>query len=374
MNSRANVAMNSCANDWMSLRANGATSFAGKGAMSLYDERLAGLGLTVDGYECRRTEKPVSSGFTRVTTEIALHGCGQVGRGEDVIYDAPDHDDYPARLGLGWVGTLGGFLARLSWLPLFAREPARPASHEYRRWAFESAALDLALRQAGLSLGAALGLPYRPVRFVVSTRLDIRPWLALYPDLEFKLDPTEGWDKALVAEIAATGSVRVLDFKAYYGGTLVENPPERAVYSAVLAAFPEALVEDAGIDDGTGALVRAAAPRLSWDAPIHSWADVEALPLPARHLNIKPSRFGTVRALLDCIERARGAGIELYGGGQFELGVGRGQIQALASLFYPDGPNDVAPIGYNEPQARAGLPASPHAPAAQVAGFGFDGT
>ena len=342
--------------------------------MSLYDERLAGLDLTIESYECVRRERPVSSGFTRVTTEIVLEGLGQTGRGEDVTYDSPDHDDYPAKLGLGWAGRLDTFLRRLSWQPLFAREPARPASREYRRWAFESAALDLALRQAGLSLGEALGLPYRPVRFVVSTRLDIRPWLKLYPDLEFKLDPTHDWDEALIAEIAATGSVRVLDFKAHYGGTLVDNPPDRAVYAAALTAFPDAIVEDAGIDDHTGALVRAAAARLSWDAPIHSWADVEALPLPARHLNIKPSRFGTVSALLDCVERARDAGIGLYGGGQFELGVGRGQIQALASLFYPDGPNDVAPFGYNEPQARAGLPASPLAPPTHPAGFGFNGT
>ena len=342
--------------------------------MSLYDERLAKLDLTIDGYECVRHERAVSSGFTRVTTEVVLAGLGRVGRGEDVTYDAPDHDDYPARLGLGWAGTLHGFLRRLSWQPLFAREPARPASRQYRRWAFESAALDLALRQAGLSLGEALELPYRPVRFVVSTRLDIRPWRKLYPELEFKLDPTNEWDEALIAEIAATGSVRVLDFKAYYGGTVVENPPDRALYDAVLRAFPDALVEDPGINDDTGALVRAAAPRLSWDAPIHSWADVEALPLAARHLNIKPSRFGTLRALLDCIERARDAGIGLYGGGQFELGVGRGQIQALGALFYPDGPNDVAPLGYNEPEARAGLPASPLAPPAHVAGFGFDGS
>ena len=33
----------------------------------------------------------------------------------------------------------------------------------------------------------------------------------------------------------------------------------------------------------------------------------------------------------------------MYGGGQFELGHGREQIQRLASLFYADGPNDVAP-------------------------------
>ncbi len=52
--------------------------------------------------------------------------------------------------------------------------------------------------------------------------------------------------------------------------------------------------------------------------------------------------------------------------------MGRGQIQALASLFYADGPNDVAPIAYNQPEAQAGLPASPLAPPPHVAGFGFD--
>ena len=41
---------------------------------------------------------------------------------------------------------------------------------DYRRWAFESAALDLALRQNGLTLGAVLGRTYRPVRFVISLK------------------------------------------------------------------------------------------------------------------------------------------------------------------------------------------------------------
>ena len=173
--------------------------------------------------------------------------------------------------------------------------------------------------------------------------------------------------------MAGTGSVRIVDFKAYYAAGMMADAPDAAVYKAVLAAFPNAIVEDAATDGETAELVRAAARRLSWDAPIHSWADVEEMPYPAHHLNIKPSRFGTLRALIDCIERARSAGIELYGGGQFELGVGRGQIQALASLFYADGPNDVAPIGYNEPEARAGLPVSPLEPPARAAGFGFDG-
>ena len=99
--------------------------------------------------------------------------------------------------------------------------------------------------------------------------------------------------------------------------------------------------------------------RITWDAPIHSWADVEALPFPPRCLNCKPSRFGSLERLFEFYDRCDEHGIALYGGGQFELGVGRGQIQLLAALFHPDGPNDVAPGGYNDPEPRPGLPASP---------------
>ncbi len=59
----------------------------------------------------------------------------------------------------------------------------------------------------------------------------------------------------------------------------------------------------------------------------------------------------------------------MYGGGQFELGPGRGQIQYLASLFHPDGPNDVAPGGYNAPEPPAGLPDSPLPVATEPTGF-----
>ena len=53
----------------------------------------------------------------------------------------------------------------------------------------------------------------------------------------------------------------------------------------------------------------------------------------------------------------------------FELGPGRGQIQYLASLFHPDGPNDVAPGAYNDPEPRPGLPKSPIEPAPEPIGF-----
>jgi hypothetical protein len=114
-----------------------------------------------------------------------------------------------------------------------------------------------------------------------------------------------------------------------------------------------------------------AVDRLSFDAPIHSLADVDALPVDARHMNIKPSRFGPLSRLFECIDACLGRGMELYGGGQFELGVGRGQIQEIASLFYADTPNDVAPPAYNAPQAVAGLQQSPIAPPARRAGFGW---
>ena len=59
----------------------------------------------------------------------------------------------------------------------------------------------------------------------------------------------------------------------------------------------------------------------------------------------------------------------MYGGGQFELGPGRGQIQYLASLFHPEGPNDAAPGGYNDPDPPPGLPDPPLPVAAEAVGF-----
>jgi len=106
--------------------------------------------------------------------------------------------------------------------------------------------------------------------------------------------------------------------------------------------------------------------RLSFDAPIHSVADVRALPVEPGWLNIKPSRFGTIERLLECIEHCAANGIQMYGGGQFELGVGRRHIQVLASVFYPEGPNDVAPREYNLGEPRAGLPQSPLPPPEEV--------
>lgn len=313
----------------------------------------------------------VSTGFTRVTTTVILEGDGVEGQGEDVGYEAQDHDGYPGSLDLAGRWTLDDFSRRLDEVDLVPRPLTYEASSDYRRWAFESAALDLALGQARVTLGAALDREYRPVRFVVSTRLDPRRWLAIDPSLEFKLDPEPDWTRDWMRELAATNRVQVIDFKGYYEGTPVDLEPDPELYREVAEAFPEALLEDPAWNERTSTALAGHEGRLSWDAPVHSAADLDRLPVPPRFLNVKPSRFGTVRRLLEALDVCRERGIGCYGGGQFELGPGRGQIQALASLFYAEAPNDVAPGGYNAPEPAAGLPTSPLPPPPAASGFGF---
>ena len=88
-------------------------------------------------------------------------------------------------------------------------------------------------------------------------------------------------------------------------------------------------------------------------------------------VNIKPSRVGGLQALCATYDYCAEHGIGAYGGGQWELGVGRGQIQEVASLFYASTPNDVAPPSYNAPEPVSGLPQSPLVPPPRRAGFGW---
>src|SRR6202046_3437255 len=95
--------------------------------------------------------------FERLTTVVKLRGAGQEGIGEDVVYDAGDHigqQSHGPPDGLAHSGTCDEFSQKLDGIDLFpAGEPERAdVSRDYRRWAYESAALDLALRQAGSNL------------------------------------------------------------------------------------------------------------------------------------------------------------------------------------------------------------------------------
>jgi hypothetical protein len=327
------------------------------------------LPLVVDEYVLEGLSMDVSSGFTRQTTVIRLAGGGEDGIGEDVTYEAAEHDAQLARgpvLPLAGRWTLDSFSRHLTTLPLFEHAPERPAYLDYRRWGFESAALDLALRQAGMSLAEAVGRELRPLRFVVSMRLGdppttgrLRDWLDLYPTLRFKLDATSAWTDGIFAELRELGCVDSIDLKGLYEGTIVDQGADPELYRRVAEELPGAWIEDPALDERTQPVLEPHADRVTWDGNIHSVADIEGLRWPPRTVNVKPSRFGSVERLFAAYDYCEERGIGAYGGGQFELGPGRGQIQYLAALFHPDTPNDVAPGGYNAPEPTPGLPSSP---------------
>ncbi len=342
-------------------------------------KRLASLPLQIERYTFEPLRALVSSEFERKSTVIHISGAGREGIGEDVTYDAVDHEILQAvgpSLPLQGSWTIGSFSEHLATLDLFPQEPQREVSRRYRVWAYESAALDLALRQAGTTLHKALGRTPQPVRFVVSLRLGeppsidpLRRRLEAYPSLRFKLDPTSLWDDELIGALVATRAVESVDFKAYYSGSIVDQPADPALYRRVVEAFPDAWIEDPALTPETDAVLESHRQRFSWDAPIHSVADIQELRYPPRMVNIKPSRLGGLRNLLDAFDYCAERGIGNYGGGQFELGVGRGQIQYLASLFHADAPNDVAPSDYNLPEPPMGLAQSPLDPAPATLGF-----
>ena len=353
--------------------------------MSSFD-LIAGLPIKIDGYELENRDREYSAEFTRAATIVRLQGGGEEGVGEDVIYDVLDHiaqRDAGPVLDLSGPDTLGELCELLGGIDLFpGSPPAREASRNYRRWAYESAALDLALRQSGISLHEALGTAPKPLRFVCSTRLTsfgeesrsstgpVRDRLTKYPTLRFKLDPENDWTPELIAELRDLAGVDVLDLKGHYKGTPVDVETDPELYAAVAEAFPEAYLEDPDLNEETRPVLEPHMDRVTWDAPLHSLDDILALEHEPRAVNSKPSRFGSLREIFSVYEHCDERGITVYSGGQGEVGgVGRGQVQYLSSLFHPDSPNDIAPAGYNDPAVPDGLPVSPMEPAPAPAGF-----
>jgi len=345
--------------------------------------QLVELPVTIDAYRLEGLELQVTPQFARRVTVVHLEGAGREGTGEDVTWDATEQRVFEAGgavLPLAGRFTLGSFSKHLEAFDLFPRGTSQPAHRHYRRWAFESAALDLALLQAGCSLERALDRVARPVRFVRSMGLGHPPriekmtaWLDLYPRMRFKLDVGAGWDAGTVRALADSGAVDVVDFKGAYHGTPVDLEADPALYARVADGLPDAWLEDPALTDATRAVLAAHRPRITWDAPIHSVDDIRALDFPPRMVNMKPSRLGTLRNLFDAYDHCVAQGIGVYGGGQWELGPGRGQIQYLASLFHADAPNDVAPRAYNAFAPRPGLPASPLAARPAASGFRREG-
>ena len=293
--------------------------------------RLSDLPLAVERVRLVPLEL-TRDGWTRRSTIVELHGGGAVGVGEDVNYIAEEQLTFQAWSGderlLGET-TLEGFGRELDPLDVMFPPTKEPASRLYRRWAFESAALDLALKLAGTNLAERLGRPHRPVRFAASLGLGdpatTRPLLERLervPSLRFKLDWSPAWDDAVLADLAALDIVDVVDFKGRYHGDFQGPAPDADAYRRVAEALPQAVLEDAA---QVPACLEALAPhqgRVSCDAPLHSLADIVTEPMRLRWVNVKPSRFGSVAELLRVYDWCEANGVATYGGGQYELGPG----------------------------------------------------
>jgi hypothetical protein len=330
---------------------------------------LSTLPLVVESYELDRLTAVQGYGWERVTTRIRLIGGGSEGRGEDVSpFEGEDdtlHVIGPV-LPLAGEWTLESFCDHLATLDQWPVEPRWEMARRWRQWAFESAALDLALRQAGRALHEVVGREPRPLRFVNSLGLGdpptfdpIRRRLEHHPGLRFKLDVTPAWTPELMAEVAATGAVEIVDFKGQYGMEIGELKDLLVMYDRAIETFPDALLEDAHDLLEVTDMLQSQTHRISYDAPIQTARNLDTTPLPPRAVNIKPCRVGDLRSLLDVYAAVEERGLIVYGGGMGELDVGRGQIQLLASLFHADGPNDTAPGGYNADTPAADLPDSP---------------
>jgi hypothetical protein len=325
-------------------------------------ERVAGLSLVVDGYELERLD---AVGYERSTIQYRLAGAGRQGVGEDVGLLDENVDAYfkaGPYLDLAGEWTLASLVEHLAtvdqWL---GGAPEWEMARAWRNWAFESAALDLALRQAGRTLPDVLGVEPRPLRFVNSLGLGDPPSAAgiarrfeQNPTVGFKLDAAAGWNADIVAELAGLGCVATVDFKGRYGLEVEDEDALVAMYRIVLAGFPEATFEDPHELAGVEALLDPVRDRLAFDAPIHRASDITT-----RTINVKPSRIGGLRPLFEIYEFCAANDVAMYGGGMGELGIGRGQIELLASLFHPDTPNDVAPSAFNAVELVDGLPSSP---------------
>jgi L-alanine-DL-glutamate epimerase-like enolase superfamily enzyme len=337
-------------------------------------DRLRGLPLVVESYEYERLSRTFAYGFERVTTLVRLAGGGAEGLGEDV---SPFKDEAPTLHAVGPVLALAGewtlesFCDHLAALDQWPIPPEWEPMRRWRNWAFESAALDLALNQAGRPLHEAIDREPRPLRFVNSLGLGDPPSVdriarrvALNPTVGFKLDAEISWTPEIVGELASLDRVRTVDFKGRYGMEVPDTGTLVAMYRAVLDAFPDALLEDPHDLPEIDAVLEPVRDRVSFDAPITRVADITT-----RTINVKPTRIGGLRPLFEIYEHCAANGIAMYGGGMGELGIARGQVELLASMFHPDADNDVAPSEFNAPELEAALPSSPLLPPALSPGF-----
>lgn len=271
----------------------------------------------------------------RPTSTVVIRGAGRRGSGEHVGWTDQAHAAFR---------TSAADVATGSW-KLGEWAAALGAIAPYDRAALEAAAIDLALRQRGVSLFEFAGAAAQPARYVVSFSRVADPVAEARAkarsDVELKIDADPDWPLETWSGLARLGRVAVVDFKLH--GLPADH--ERAC-----RCLPDAWIEDPG-PSGTAQSPLVAA-RVSADAAVTSIAALEAIDPPPAAVNIKAARMGSVLEAIACLELAAARALPAYIGGMFEIGVARTQSLALAALSCADGPNDIAPLTGETPRGR----------------------
>ena len=334
---------------------------------------VARLPVAIERCELLPLVRDTSSGFTKVSIVVRLSGEGHDGEGEDITWDQIDQIEFLRGGSRPHLAAGGPHVRRV----LDAARPGRPLPGRTdprqrpllppvgvrERGAGPRPAPEraLAARRHRPSGPAGQFRGVGPDRGPSEPRPAARRCSAATPGLRFKLDPTAGWDDDLVGELARLGCVDVVDLKGRYRNANVAMDPEAGLYRRVIEGLADAWIEDPALDDSTAGLLERHRDRITWDEPIHAVGDIEALPWRPRMLNLKPARFGSVRALFDIYDYCAAHGIGAYGGGMFEQGPGRGPAPI---------PGLAVPSGRAERRGPHGLqpPVSVARPAALAAG------
>ena len=225
-----------------------------------------------------------------------------------------------------------------------------------------------------------LGREASPLTFVVSLRLGEPPSLdplqsrlEHYPTLRFKLDATSSWTPELIEALVAPGrSTRSTSSPSTTARSSTSHPTQCSTGASSRVSGRLARGSRCGhARDRRRARRRSRPDQLGRADPLDRRHRVVAVRAAGWSTSSRRGSAGLPKlcATYDyCVE----SGIGAYGGGQFELGPGRGQAQYLASLFHPDTPNDLAPVGFHDNDPRPGLEASPLTPAPSAIGFRWE--
>ena len=245
--------------------------------MSTYDA-VKDLPLEIEGYELEPLEREVARGFTLRRTVVVLRGGGEEGRGEEVDYDPDAQQRFQARRGeLPFAGrhTLDSFSR-----PPVGADRVPPLGVRVGGARPRAAAGRALARRGARARGAAA-----PLRRLDPRSRTSRAGSRSTPSCTSSSTPTATGRDETVATLAGRGRRR---HRRLQGHLPRASSARRRIPSCTRASPRRSRRRGSRIPALTPETLAALEPhrdRITWDAAIHEWSDVEALPFRPRCLN-----------------------------------------------------------------------------------------